>query len=250
VKGFGPETFGERNADRYDRLNDAAMAAETRDSVAALADLAGGGRVLELAIGTGRVALPLAAQGLEVHGIEASEAMVAKMRTKPGGDAIPVTIGDMADARAEGAFDLVYLVFNTIFNLTTQDAQVRCFQNAARHLGDGGVFVVETIVPELSRYEGGQVVRANEVELDRVRFEVAMHDPIAQTVRFQRVVVDPTGTRLHPHFMRYAWPSELDLMARLAGLALRERWAWWDRSSFTERSTSHVSIYAKAPATA
>ncbi len=249
MKGFGLKTFGERNADRYDASCEDAMASETRDSVATLADLAGGGRALEFAIGTGRVALPLAACGLSVHGIEASEAMVAKMREKSGGDAIPVTIGDMADARAEGAFDLVYLVFNTIFNLTTQQAQVRCFQNAARHLTPDGVFVVETVVPELSRYAGGQVVRGNEVRMDYVRFEVAMHDPVAQTVDFQRIVIDGDGTRLYPHFMRYAWPAELDLMARLAGLELRERWAWWDRSAFTAQSTSHVSVYAQATGT-
>ena len=246
VKGFGPKTFGEVQADGYDEALGSSMDAETRDSVEALADLAGDGRILELAIGTGRVALPLAARGLTVHGIEASEKMVAKLREKPGGDAIPVTIGDMADARVDGAFDLVFLVFNTIFNLTTQNAQVRCFQNAARHLTPDGVFVIETVVPEISRYADGQVVRGNVVEKDYVRFEVAMHDPVAQTVDFQRIVIDKDGTRLRPHFMRYAWPGELDLMARLAGLELRERWAWWDRSPFAADSTSHVSVYAPA----
>lgn len=246
MRGFGPETFGELYAEGYDGTYEDAMAAETRDSVAALADLAGGGRVLELAIGTGRVALPLAARGLAVHGIEASEGMVAQLRAKPGGDAIPVVIGDMTDAEAEGRFDLIYLVFNTIFNLTTQDAQVRCFRNAARHLGPDGVFVVEAVVPDLDGYVDDQRVKGSWVTMDAARFEVAIHDAVAQTVDFQRVVISEDGTSMRPFSMRYVWPSELDLMARLAGLERRERWAWWDRSPFTADSRSHVSVYACA----
>jgi SAM-dependent methyltransferase len=246
MKEYGTTTFGQLNAGRYDAMYEEPMAQETGDSVATLAELARGGKVLELAIGTGRVALPLAARGLSVHGIEASEAMVAKLKEKPGGQAIPVVIGDMAEARVNERFDLIYLVFNTIFNLTTQEAQVRCFQNAARHLNAGGLFVVETVVPDLSGYEDGQRMKGSWARFDSVRFEVAIHDAVAQTVAFQRVVIDGQGTRITPHFMRYAWPSELDLMAQLAGLALRERWAWWDRSPFTAASKSHVSLYGRA----
>lgn len=246
MKGFGPETFGEVQADRYDEQLGTSMDAETRDSVAFLAALAGGGAVLELAIGTGRVAIPLAATGASVHGIEASEKMVAKMRVKPGGDAIPVTIGDMSETRVDGVFDVVYLVFNTIFNLTTQEAQVRCFRNAARHLTDEGVFVIETVVPERDRVADGQAVRAMGVTKDSARFEVLKHDPVTQTVDCQRITITEDGARLVPHFFRYVWPSELDLMARLAGLELRERWGWWDRSAFTAESKSHVSIYGPA----
>jgi len=246
VREYGTRTFGELNAERYDTMYEQIMAKETRDSVEALAELAGGGKVLELAIGTGRVALPLAARGLEVQGIEASEAMVAKLREKPGGRAIPVEIGDMAEVRVKGAFDLIYLVFNTIFNLTTQEAQVRCFHNAARHLNAAGVFVVETVVPDLSGFADGQRMKGSWARMDSVRFEIAIHDPVLQTVAFQRIVINESGTRMVPHFMRYAWPSELDLMAQLAGLERRERWAWWDRSPFTAESKSHVTVYGRA----
>lgn len=243
MKEYGPTTYGELNATRYDAMYEQAMAKETRDSVETLAELAGRGKVLELAIGTGRVALPLAARGLDVHGIEASKEMVEQLRKKPGGRAIPVAIGDMADVHLDDSFDLIYLVFNTIFNLTTQEAQVRCFQNAARHLNPGGVFVVETVVPDLAGYVDGQRMKGSWVKMSSARFEIAIHDPVMQTVAFQRIVIDEGGTRITPHFMRYAWPSELDLMAQLAGLTRRDRWSWWDRSPFTAGSKSHVSVY-------
>ncbi len=244
MDGYGPTTFGELNAERYDALYEDVMQKQTLDSVDTLEQLAKGGRVLEFAIGTGRVAIPLAERGLAVHGIEASEEMIAKLHEKPGGNAIPVTLGDMAEARAEGTFDLVYLVFNTIFNLTTQQAQVRCLQNAARHLSPGGVFVVETVVPDLSDYVDGQRMKATSTTMDSARFEIAIHDAVAQTVEFQRITMSKSGTQLWPHFMRYVWPSELDLMAQLAGLTRRHRWAWWDRTPFTTRSKSHVTVYA------
>lgn len=246
MKEYGTKTFGELNAEQYDAMYEELMSAETHDSVETLAELAGGGKVLELAIGTGRVALPLAAHGLTVHGIEASEAMVAKLRQKPGGSAIPVEIGDMSEVRVNGTFDLIYLVFNTIFNLTTQEAQVRCFHNAARHLNAGGLFVVETVVPDLSGYVDGQRMKGSWAKMDSGRFEIAIHDPVLQTVQFQRIVISESGTRMTPYFMRYAWPSELDLMAQLAGLERRERWAWWDRSPFTAGSKSHVTVYSRA----
>ena len=245
MEGYGPKTFGELNSEWYDAMYDEQMEKETRDSVETLAELARGGRVLELAIGTGRVALPLAARGLAVQGIEASEAMVAKLREKPGGKAIPVKIGDMAEVRVNGTFDLIYLVFNTIFNLTTQEAQVRCFHNAARHLNPDGIFVIETVVPDFSEYVDGQRMKGSWAKLDSARFEIAIHDRVAQTVEFQRIVISEDGIRMTPHFMRYAWPSELDLMAQLAGLKRRERWAWWDRSPFTADSKSHVTVYGQ-----
>ncbi|MEJ0066455.1 MAG: class I SAM-dependent methyltransferase [Caulobacteraceae bacterium] len=159
MKGYGPETFGQLNAENYDAEHDAPRENETLAAVQALFELADGGPVMEFAIGTGRIALPLAARGLAVSGIEASPEMVAKLREKPGGDAIPVVIGDMAQARAEGGFDLVFLVFNTLFNLTSQEAQVRCFHNAAQHMTERGVFVIEAFVPEIAAYAGGQRTR-------------------------------------------------------------------------------------------
>jgi SAM-dependent methyltransferase len=247
VKGFEPESFGRLYADEYDEELHPAMEQETQASVEVLAELANNGKVLELAIGTGRVALPLAARGLEVHGIEASKEMVAKMREKPGGDAIPVTIGDMADVGVDGEFDLTFLVFNTIFNLTSQEAQVRLFDNVAKHLKPGGVFVVETFVPawELSGFIKHKAVRGKGATNDMAGFEVVQHDPVAQTLDYQRISITETGTHLSPLAMRYAYPAELDLMARLAGLTLRDRWQDWDRSAFTADSMSHVSVYSR-----
>ncbi len=246
MKGYGAETFGERFADVYDTWYGTKLAEETtQESVKVLADLAAGGTVLELAIGTGRVALPLAARGLSVHGIDASEAMVAKLREKPGGDAIPVTIGDFADVAVDGAFDLVFVVFNTLFNLTSQDEQVRCFHNVARHLTAGGVFVVDAFVPGISGAVDNQAVRTAHITADSVYLEASVHDPVTQTVQYQYIEITQDGTRLYPVLLRYAWPSELDLMARLAGLELRERWGGWDRSPFTASSSVHVSVYAR-----
>ncbi len=247
MKGFEPETFGERMAAVYDSWYGTRLAdATTADSVELLAGLAAGGRVLELAIGTGRVALPLAARGLSVHGIDASRAMVEKLREKPGGDAIPVTIGDFADVAVEGRFDLVFLVFNTLFNLRSQDDQLRCFHNVARHLSHGGFFVVEAFVPDFEGYVDDRALRTAHVSARGVTLEASVHDPVTQTVRYQYIVVTQGGVELYPLPMRYAWPSELDLMARLAGLELRERWSDWRRSPFTASSRAHVSVYAPA----
>ena len=248
MKGYGPETFGE-NADTYDDWYGTRRADESTDgAVRLLADLAGGGDVLELAIGTGRVALPLAATGLSVHGIDASEKMVAKLREKRGGDALPVVIGDFADVAVEGTFDLAYLVFNTLFNLVTQEDQVRCFANVAARLAPGGAFVVEAFVPRPADFQGEQSVRTCHVEMGSAVVELAVHDPVAQRVEYQYVEFTEAGTRLHPLVMRYAWPSEIDLMARLAGLRLEDRFADWDRTPFTRSSGAHVSVYRKPPA--
>jgi SAM-dependent methyltransferase len=247
LKGYEPESFGERMADVYDAWYGTRRAdATTQASVEVLADLAAGGAVLELAIGTGRVALPLAARGLSVQGIDASPEMVAKLRAKPGGEAIPVTIGDFADVAVDGAFDLIFVVFNTLFNLTSQQEQVRCFQNVARHLSARGVFVVEAFVPDVAGFAGGQAVRVVHQTSGSVTLEASQHDPVSQTVLYQYVVLSDGDVRLYPVPMRYAWPGELDLMARLAGLELRERWGGWDRSPFTASSSGHVSVYGRA----
>lgn len=246
MKGYRPETFGDRFADVYDTWANTERSGEmTLETVEVLADLAAGGTVLELAIGTGRVALPLAARGLSVHGIDASEAMVAKLREKPGGSAIPVTIGDFADVGVDGAFDLIFVVWNTLFNLTSQDDQVRCLQNVARHLTPRGVFLVEASVPDIADLDG-QKVRTERVTIDSALLQATVHDPVSQIVQIVHIMITQNGTQLYPVPLRYVWPSELDLMARLAGLELRERWGGWDRSPFTASSAGHVSVYEQA----
>ncbi|MFJ6659947.1 class I SAM-dependent DNA methyltransferase [Streptomyces sp. NPDC091377] len=216
----------------------------TADFLAALAD---GGRALELGIGTGRIALPLARRGVPVDGIDLSRAMVDRLRAKPGGDAIDVTIGDFATTRVEGTFSVAYLVFNTIMNLTTQDEQVDCFRNAAAHLAPGGCFVVEVMVPELRRLPPGQ--NAVPYEVGPTRWAVDLYDVATQATSSHYVdLVDGRGEYRSIPF-RYVWPSELDLMARLAGLRLRERWEGWTREAFTSESRRHVSVWEKpAPA--
>jgi SAM-dependent methyltransferase len=209
-----------------------------------LASLAGDGRALELAIGTGRVAVPLAERGVSVTGIELSTPMVARLREKADAATIPVVMGDMSVAQAEGRFSLVYLVFNTISNLLTQDEQVACFANAARHLEPGGRFVVELWVPELRRLPPG--VPATVGVHEDGYLLVDTYDTLRQHVVSHHVTYDESGGRearigRSPH--RYIWPAELDLMARLAGLALEDRYADWDRSPFTADSPSHVSVY-------
>jgi len=247
MDGFRPETYGDRIADVYDTMM--ADLPDPGDCVDRLAELAGPGPALELGIGTGRVALPLAARGVEVHGIDASAAMVERLRAKPGGEAIPVTFGDFVDVPVEpvkGGYPLVYVVFNTFFALLTQEDQVRCFAGVAGHLAPGGAFVLTAFVPDLTMYTGGQSVRATHLGLEQVRLDAARHDPVTQRVDFQHVLVTGDGVRLYPGAVRYAWPSELDLMARLAGLRLRERWGGWRREPFDAASGLHVSVYEHA----
>jgi hypothetical protein len=167
--------------------------------------------------------------------------MVAKLREKPGGDGIPVTIGDFADVAVDGSYSLVYVVFNTFFALESQDEQVRCFQNVATHLAPGGAFVVEAFVPEPEKYEGR--VGASRIESDRVQIDVAQVDRAEQRSRSQHIVLTPQGAKLYPVSIRWAYPSELDLMARIAGLRLRERWSTWDEQPFTKTSGKHISVY-------
>lgn len=238
---WGPETYGEKIADVYDELYEHLFDAEATADL--LADLAAGGRALELAIGTGRVALPLAERGIEVQGVDISPSMVDKLREKAGGHRIEVTIGNFADVPVEGTFDVVYLVFNTLFALLEQEDQVRCFQNVARHLRPGGAFVVEAFVPDPARFDRFQRMHATDVGEDLARFDVTRVDPVHQRVYSQHVTLRPGAVELHPVALRYAWPAELDLMARLAGLRLRDRWGGWRREPFTSSSDSHVSVY-------
>lgn len=213
--------------------------------VSFLADLAGKGTALELGIGTGRIALPLSKRGVRVHGIELSPAMVAELHVKPGAKDIDVTIGDFATTRVNGAFKVAYLVRNTITNLTTQDEQVQCFQNVARHLVPGGCFVIEVYVPELQRLPPGQTIHAFAVTPTHLGFE---EYEIANQVAFSHhywMVDGQLETFSTPH--RYVWPGELDLMARLAGMTLRERWSNWERQPFTSDSRSHVSVWEWTP---
>ena len=209
-----------------------------------LAELAGTGAALELGIGTGRLALPLSRRGVAVHGMELSPAMVAQLQAKPGADAIGVTIGDFATARVDGTFTLAYLVRNTIANLTTQDQQVACFGNVAAHLEPGGCFVIEVYVPELQRLPPGETIHAFAVTPTHLGFE---EYDVAKQIAYSHHywVVDGKLETFSAPF-RYVWPSELDLMARLAGMTLRERWSSWDREPFTSDSRSHVSVWEKA----
>jgi len=222
-------------------------AADPSPAVQVLAELAGGNPVLEFAIGTGRVALPLSARGVEVYGIELSTAMVVEMRAKPGGQHIPVTIGDMATAQVDGGFGLVFLVFNTINNLTTQEAQVACFQNAARHLTPGGHFVIEVQVPPIQRLPEG--VRLLAFDCNAGHMGTDEIDVTTQAFTSHHVWTKQGGTRSLSIPMRYVWPSELDLMARLAGLERAHRWADWYKAPLTAISRSHVSVWRKPETT-
>ena len=243
MKHYAAETYGESYAEYYDGWHGSIDEA----TIKTLAELAAGGRALELGVGTGRVALPLSAEGVEVHGIDASPAMVEKLRAKPGGERVEVSIGDFADVDAPGLFSLVFVVFNTFFMLLTQEEQVRCFRNAAARLGPGGLFVVEAFVPDLTRYEDGQAVKTTSIADDHAILEVARLDAARQHVTSQRVVLGGAGgVRLFPIQVRFAWPSELDLMAQLAGLRLRERWGGWRREPFDSHSVKHVSVYERA----
>lgn len=236
-------SFGEEAAEIYDEVS---QRGDEQAAVAFLEQLAGDGPALELAIGTGRIALPLAARGVRVDGIDLSPAMVAKLRAKPGGDQIAVTIGDFADVPVPGRYRLIYVVFNTLFNLLTQDDQVRCFENVAAHLTDDGVFVVEAQVPtHVTGMRGNQYVEAEYIGINEVRLDVARYDPVTQRLEESHVHLTREGVRLFPIVTRYAWPSELDLMARIAGLRLRERWGGWEHEPFTGTSSRHVSVYGR-----
>lgn len=242
IKGYQPTmSFDEhhaRMARDFQRGDEAA-------AVAFLAQLAGSGSALELGIGTGRIALPLAARGVRVDGIDFSQAMVDQLRVKPGGDQLAVTIGNFADVPVSGVYQLIYVVFNSLFNLLTQEDQIRCFENVAAHLTFEGVFVVEAFVPAfLYQLRNNQYVEAETIEVDAVRLDVLRHDPATQMIEENHVLFSEAGIRFNPVAQRYAWPSELDLMARIAGLRLRQRWGGWNQELFKPDSHLHVSVYA------
>jgi SAM-dependent methyltransferase len=237
--------FGEDVAARYDESSGSMFAPDVLGpTVDVLADLAGDGAALEFAVGTGRVALSLAARGVPVSGIELSTAMAVRLGAKDEAHLVEVTIGDMASTRVDGTFRLVYLVYNTIGNLTTQDQQVACFANAAAHLEPGGHFVIEVGLPDLRRLPPGEDARVFSHAPGYVGYDRYI-DVVAQQAVSHHFVANASGIRELTTPFRFVWPSELDLMASLAGLALRDRWAGWDRSPFTGESTSHVSVWEK-----
>ena len=240
---YSDDTYGERVAGVYDDW----YSEYDPLAIDRLAELAQRGRALELGIGTGRIALPLSERNVEVHGIDAAPSMISRLRSKPGAERITVTQGHFADVPVEGEFALVYIVFNTFFGLFSQDAQLRCFRNVAAHLSRDGCFVIEAFVPDVTRFISGQVNWATKVTEDQVDLDVGRHDPATQRVFSQKVVITDGSVRLYPVHIRYVWPSEMDLMAQLAGLQLRERWSNWKREPFTSESTHHISIYERQP---
>ena len=241
---FDAAAYGRAAAPEYDALHaslDPAMAVRT------LTELAAGQPIVEFGIGTGRIALPLAERGLDVHGIEGSPEMAAELRRKPGGDKIPVTIGNFAEVVAGTDFGLAVLAINTVYALPSQDAQVECFRNAARHLRAGGRFVVEAWIPDLGAFRNGTAMRPVQIEEEHVELEIARIHPATQTMLTTKLHLSGRGTALIPANHRYAWPSELDLMARLAGLRLAYRWQDWEQAPFRDESTTHVSVWEKVP---
>jgi trans-aconitate methyltransferase len=241
MKDYEDSTYGDLIAGDYDAFYseyDPAL-------IDLLAELAGDGPALELGIGTGRIALPLHERGITIQGIDASEAMIAKMRAKPGGAEIEVLVGSFADFKLEQRFKLIYVVFNTFFGLLTQEEQVACFKSVCEHFSDDGVFLIEAFIPDLARFIDHQTVRVDNLAENETRLDVTQHNPVAQQITGQHIVLTPDGTRLYPVKLRYAWPSELDLMAQLAGLALRHRWGSWTKDLFTNESKKHVSVYGR-----
>lgn len=244
MKGFERALYGDKIAQVYDQ-HIADLGVDDPATVATLAEYASDGPVLELGIGTGRVAIPLSQRGIEVHGIDVSEAMLTRLKEKLGGDKISTTLGDFADVPVEGRYSMIYCVFHTFFGLTTQQEQIACFRNVAERLTPGGSFVIEAFVPDVKRFDHGQDLTIREITADRVELNASVHDSVAQRVYGHAVYITEAGIKMYPVDVRYAWPTELDLMARLAGLELRERWGGWRREPFTVASTAHVSLYQK-----
>ena len=243
---YDESTYGERIAEIYDSLYEV-FRADAPATVDFLAPLAKGRRALELGIGTGRIALPLAQRGIRTHGVDASPAMVAKLRAKPGGAEIPVEMGNFANLKIGGRFSLIYVVFNTFFGILTQDDQVRCFMRVAKRLTSDGVFVIEAFVPDLTRFDHGQRTSTTLLSDERTIMDMSKLDTAPQRVRSQHLVIDESGTHRYPVELRFAYPPELDLMARIAGMRLRERWGGWDRRPFTSESANHISVYELVP---
>lgn len=246
MKGYDETTYGRAWAPHYDEIF-----STVDDSVIDLLLRHAGTppRALELAIGTGRIAIPLTERGVEVTGIDVSEEMVARMRAKSGGEDIPVTFGDFADLTVDGQFPLIYLAFNTLFALLSQERQIECFSNVAEHLEPGGRFIIDCFFPDLTRFDkyNTRIGVSSMTGVEEHRLELSIHDPIRQRISSQMVKRSADGTTtVLPVEVRYAWPSELDLMARLAGLELEDRFGWYDLRPFNEQSTSHMSIYVKS----
>lgn len=245
MEGYDATTYGRTWSPYYDEI----YADVDEAMVDLLARHAGDPpRALELAIGTGRIALPLRDKGVEVTGIDASEEMVSRMRSKPGGETIEVLMGDFGDVDVDDEFPLIYLVFNTIFGLLTQDRQVECFQNVARHLEPGGRFIIDCFVPDVTRFDqyNTRMGVSNIKSVDEHMYEITVYDPVSQQLSTHVVRRNADGTTVVlPVAVRFAWPSELDLMAKLAGLELEDRFGWYDLRPFTEQSKSHMSIYRK-----
>lgn len=236
---YDESTYGDRIANTYDELYSEYEPA----SIELLYELTGNGPVLELGIGTGRIALPLQKKGVIVQGIDASPAMIQKLRSKPQGDKIEVQTGSFAQFSLDERFQLVYVVFNTFFGLLTQTEQVQCFRSVSEHLLPDGLFLIEAFVPDLSRFIDHQTVRAVNQSEDVVQLDISQVDPVAQQVTSQHILLSNAGPQMYPVKLRYAWPSELDLMAQLAGLSLKHRWGSWFKEEFTKYSTKHISVY-------
>lgn len=242
MENFDELTYGERIAEVYDRF----YLDADESTIDLLEDLADGGKVLELGIGTGRIALPLHKRGIKVVGIDSSPAMITKLREKPLGDEIEVHEGSFIDLPVEGKFSLIFIVFNTLFALLTQEDQISCIRSVASHLTSNGHFLVEAFVPDLCRYQRHQNVCAVQVDESEVRLDVSQLDPVSQKVTTQHMLLRNNGVKLYPSMLRYIWPSELDLMARIAGLQLKHRWGGWRQEEFNKTSGKHISVYTLA----
>jgi SAM-dependent methyltransferase len=244
---YGPSTYGDLIADAYDERYASTFADDTARAVSFLKERAGEGPALELGVGTGRIAIPLSQAGVEVHGIDISEGMVSKMRAKPGGDAIQVTMGNFGNFDLPTRFRAIYVVFNTFFGLLSQEEQLSCFGTVARHLTEDGVFVMQAFVPDVTRFDvHNQRLSVETVGTDEVTIETSTHDPFEQRTDSAYVVLGARGVRFYPVKLRYAYVSELDLMARIAGLIVRERWAGWQREPYPGSNWMHVSVWERA----
>ncbi len=235
-------SYGERFSEKYDEW----YGSFDERIIDRIEEMAAGGSVFELGIGTGRVAIPLAKRGLRVAGMDSSPAMLEKLKQKKSGEQVTVEVGDFASFETDEKYDVVYIIFNTLFALHSQEEQVNCFKCVEKILKPGGKFIVEAFVPDPSRFPGGQTVRTVDLKEDNVKIECSTHDAAGQLVTSQMVDISDGGIKLYPIKIRYIWPAEMDLMARLAGLQLEERWSNWGKASFSASSGMHVSIYGKA----
>ena len=239
MASYAENTYGDRIADVYDELY-----SEVNPScIDLLAEFAGSGPALELGIGTGRIALPLQARGISVKGIDSSESMVVKLHAKPRGKNIDVYIGSFERFDLDHKYQLIYVVFNTLFALPTQDQQIACLQSVSSHLASGGFFIIEAFVPDLARFNDYQSVRLITLSDDEVRLDVSKLDPVGQQIESRNLILSEEGIQSYPVRLRYIWPAELDLMARIAGLSLRDRWGSWSKQPFTRECNKHISVY-------